>query len=82
MTQFDHVYVWKNNEKRATMAGRRCRVVARGRMNSIVIRFEDGQIECVSRYAVRKVKASVVQWPQEDDHREPDTTDSIPILAG
>jgi hypothetical protein len=52
---YTHTYVWKNNEKRATLYGRRCRVVVRGRMNSILIEFEDGQREVVSRYALRRL---------------------------
>ena len=47
-------YKWKNNEKRRDMYGRRCRVLARMRMNSALVRFEDGQEEVVSRNALRK----------------------------
>lgn len=51
-----YVYVWKNNAKRATMAGRACRVIARGRMNSIRIQFFDtGQTEITSRFAIRRL---------------------------
>lgn len=32
-----------------------CRVIARGRMNSICIEFEDGVRHIVSRYAVRRL---------------------------
>lgn len=45
-------YRWGNNEKRATMKGRECRVIARGEMSSIQIEFENGQREIVSRRAV------------------------------
>ena len=48
-------YAWKNNSKRATMYRRQCRVIARGSMNSVLIEFENGQHEIVSRNAVRKV---------------------------
>ena len=48
------VYAWGNNPKRATMKGRECVVLARGRKNSCLIRFLDnGQREIVSQYAVR-----------------------------
>lgn len=50
-----HYYAWKNNEKRATMYQKPCRIVARGSMNSIVIEFHDGQRECVSRNSVRRL---------------------------
>ena len=34
--------------------GQRCRVLARGKRNSILIEFEDGWRVVTSRYAVRK----------------------------
>ncbi len=55
---FDHRYCWRNNSKRATLFNRRCRVVARGRMNSVLIEFENGQREVVSRYAVRRIEVT------------------------
>lgn len=49
-----YAYGWGNNEKRATLKGRACKVVVRGRMNSILIEFTDnGQCEITSRHAVR-----------------------------
>lgn len=49
-------YRWGNNEKRLTMKGRICVVLARGRMNSCLIEFvDDGQQEIVSRNSLRKV---------------------------
>ncbi len=49
-------YSWKNNEKRAALFGRLCKVLARLKKNSVIIEFENGQRECVSRYALRKDK--------------------------
>lgn len=50
-------YHFANNEKRATMKGRICRVIARGTMNSAEIEFLDnGQREIVSRNALRKAE--------------------------
>jgi len=49
-------YNWGNNSKRATMKGKICEVIYRGKMNSCLIEFEDGKRECVSRNALRKVK--------------------------
>jgi hypothetical protein len=51
-----YVYRWRNNPKRATLYGRRCTIVVRGTMNSALVRFENGQLEVVSRNALRKVK--------------------------
>jgi hypothetical protein len=50
---YPYRYAWKNNTKRATLHDRACRVIARGAMNSIMIEFEDGQQEIVSRNAIR-----------------------------
>jgi len=52
----NYYYAWKNNEKRITLYKRACRIVARGRMNSCLIEFEDGQREVVSRNAVKRIK--------------------------
>lgn len=49
---FDHIYRWKKFGTRFT--GRRCRVLARGAMNSVLVEFDDGEKAVCSRYAVRK----------------------------
>lgn len=54
--KFDHVYVWKNNEKRLTLYNKRCRIISHGKKNSVLIYFEDGHKEVTSRWAVRKIK--------------------------
>ncbi len=51
-----HFYCWKNNEKRLTLYKRLCKIIARGKMGSILIEFENGERVCTSRYAVRRVK--------------------------
>lgn len=51
-----HIYAWGNNEKRATMKGRACRILARSRrMSSLMIQFENGQREIVSLRSVRRI---------------------------
>ena len=47
------IYHWGNNPKRATLKGRKCRILARGKMGSILIEFENGQREIVSWRAVK-----------------------------
>jgi hypothetical protein len=47
-------YDWGNNSRRAELKGRACEVLARGAMNSVLIRFEDGRCEVVSRRALRR----------------------------
>ena len=51
----EYYYAWKNNSKRETLYKRACHVVARGRMNSCLIEFENGQREVVSRNAVKRL---------------------------
>ena len=53
--EFTHTYGWKNNERRAAMFGRPCRVVVRGAMGSVMVEFEDGQREIISRRALRRL---------------------------
>lgn len=55
---YPYYYAWGNNAKRATLKGRRLRVIARGSMNSAMVEFENGQREIISRNALRKVKAA------------------------
>ena len=47
-------YAWGNNGKRAILKGRNCKVLARGRMNSALMQFENGQKEIISRNALRR----------------------------
>lgn len=52
---YEYFYAWRNNQKREALYKRACRVVARGRMNSCLIEFENGQREVVSRNAVKRL---------------------------
>jgi len=56
MTDQIYIYNWKNNSKRVELYGRQCRVIARGRANSALVEFENGQREVISRNAIRRVK--------------------------
>ena len=47
-------YAWRNNPKRATLYGRRCRLLAVGALGSALVIFENGQLEVVSRRALRR----------------------------
>ena len=48
-----YIYKWKNNSKRRELYGRECVVVARFKMNSAWVKFENGQEECISRNALK-----------------------------
>jgi len=50
------IYNWKNNPKRKLLFGKKCKVIARGSKNSVLVEFENGQREVTSRYALRKEK--------------------------
>lgn len=52
---FDHFYRWK--KYKSPFAGKRCRVLARGKLNSVLVEFEGGEKAVVSRYAIRKAAA-------------------------
>ena len=49
-------YVWFWRVRLPERKGQACRVVARGKMNSILVEFIDGWKVVTSRYAVRKSK--------------------------
>lgn len=48
-------YVWGNNSKRAGYKGRICKIIARGKMNSVLIEFENGERTVTSKWALRKI---------------------------
>ena len=52
----DYIYTWGNNERRKALKGKRCKVIARLAMNSVIVEFEDGHRECISRNALRKIR--------------------------
>lgn len=64
-----HYFAWKNNPWREARYRHPCRVLAEGRMNSILIQFADGSRAVTSRNAVRlgpppPVKAKAVKNEQ------------------
>jgi|SRR3990167_4955348 len=46
---------WHWRKRLPSRHGQRCRVTARGKMNSIRVEFEDGYRMITSRYAVRRI---------------------------
>jgi hypothetical protein len=54
VSEFDHVWWWR--AKLGERKGQRCRVLVRGRMNSVLVEFEDGYRVVTSRHAVRRAK--------------------------
>ena len=51
-----YYYAWKNNPKRKTLYKRLFRIISRGKMNSVLVEFENGQREIISGNAIRKVE--------------------------
>ena len=49
-----YYYAWKNNQKRATLYKRLFHIICRGSMNSVLVEFENGQREIISRNAIRR----------------------------
>jgi hypothetical protein len=53
----EYVYAWRNNARRAELYGRRCRLVATGRMGTVLVEFADtGERVTTSRRALRKTE--------------------------
>ena len=58
-----HYYAWQNNPdlglfpcpKRLTLYRRHCRILARGKLSSALVEFENGQREVISRNALRRL---------------------------
>jgi len=50
----DYPLVWFWKAKLPERRGQRCRVIAQGRLNSVLVEFEDGFRVVTSRYAVRR----------------------------
>jgi hypothetical protein len=53
----DYVYAWRNNDRRAALWGRRCRIVASGSLGTVLVEFEDGERVTTSRRALRRAGA-------------------------
>ncbi len=50
-----HWFAWRNNPRRAELYGQRCRIIARGRMGSVLVEWANGQRDIISRRALRSV---------------------------
>lgn len=58
----EFVWFWRPSWWRPVdRKGKPCRVVARGKMNSILVEFEDGFRVVTSRYAVRRAQPTTAQ---------------------
>ena len=53
MSEIAWTHVWHFRARLPERKGQPCRVLARGRMNSILVLFADGYAVVTSRYAVR-----------------------------
>ena len=71
------LYAWRNNERRAALYGRRCRIVASGKMGTVLVEFENGERVTTSHRAVRHYDPGAV--PGDIRH---DALARIPLFAG
>ena len=58
---YDYIYRWGNTNTavgkfRMQFKGRKCRIIARGKLNSCAVEFENGEILNCSRNAIVKVR--------------------------
>lgn len=49
---YDYIYIWKKYGTQYT--GRKCRILKRGKKNSVQVEFDNGEQVICSRYAIRK----------------------------
>jgi hypothetical protein len=49
---WDHVWFWRS--RLPERKGAPCRVLARGKRNTVLVEFEDGALVTTSRHAVRR----------------------------
>lgn len=54
-----HVYRWRNNPRRAELYGRRCRILMSGKMGTVLVEFENGELVTTSRRALRRETVTV-----------------------
>lgn len=52
-------HYWRIRKWLPERFGQKCRVLARGALNSAMVQFEDGTIVITSRYFVRKIRVEV-----------------------
>jgi hypothetical protein len=50
---FDRIWYWRS--RLPERKGQACRILARGRLNTTLVEFEDGHKVITSRYAVRRL---------------------------
>jgi hypothetical protein len=50
-------HVWRIKTRLPERKGQRCRVLARGKLNTCLVEFTDGTRVVTSRWAVRKIVA-------------------------
>ena len=62
-------YIWRWRVKHGERHGQRCRVWARGSMNSVGVEFPDGFKTVTARYAVRKASAEPGTSTQRFQHQ-------------
>jgi hypothetical protein len=68
---YPYYYAWKNNPKRLSLCKRPCRILSIGSLNSIMIQFEDGQTEIVSRNAIRRLPKPASNDPPGNSQPSP-----------
>ena len=57
MIEPTYLYYWRLHVRLGERYGQACRIVGRGKMNSIEIEFADATRHIVSRYSVRRRRA-------------------------
>jgi len=50
-----YIYNWKNNPVRRMYFGKTCNIIANGKANIVIVRFEDGLRMETKRQALRRI---------------------------
>lgn len=54
--RWTHVYAWGNNEVRARLKGRRCRLIATGARQTALVEIEGAGLVSTSLRALRRIR--------------------------
>jgi hypothetical protein len=57
MSETWYIYGWGNNPKRKLLKHCRCKIIKTLKKNSVLVQFENGEGEVISRRALKKEKS-------------------------
>ena len=70
-------YVWWLRKWLPERKGQRCRVLARGRMGTILVEFDDGHRTTTNRFAVRKLPSMRIAKGRRAEQEETERAEGL-----